>query len=238
MDQKDNFNPYFNFAISKNAKQKLGFIHTYPNYEQMIKEYQKIWNATPLIYNFSFISNSSKNFDIPFNFDNNASFLLQFNVDTLKSLVHKYISTNEIFNTIDYKVEYQLHLLSTDKDAMLLKLFTNVLASEFDDSYINKPYALKCSNNDEPILCIDVTNLSSKNPPITIVDGNHRLYGKIHTNQEFINGYMIGRNIWMNSLLTNKDKLFIKILSNIQLLMCYNLGQYTIKQVKEKLYKI
>lgn len=238
MNNKEDLEPFFEYLLSNRIKKDLSFTREYPGYNQLIQSYQSKWNSVQLKANTNKLVFDNQIYDLPYDLFNKGSFLLQFNISELKQSTKKYLETKKLAVNPDYRDRYQLHPLHTNDDAAQVKFPSSAISSILKEDFIDKAYAMTCVDKQDPILCVDLTNLTQKKFPLEIVDGNHRAYGKLKSNNDYIDTYVVGRNIWIETLLTNKDKLFVKLFDNINYLISYNAGQRTVQQVKDALYTV
>lgn len=140
-----------------------------------------------------------------------------------------------------YKERYKINLLlggeKVRTDFIKMTFNLNELIEKINEHNINKYYAMKCSENNKPIICLDLTYFSSEHP-IMIVDGNHRCFGKYKAGKKTIDGYVLGQNLWIYGLLTELDTIFIKVIINISVMKQYMVGLITERELEQGLYYI
>ena len=171
-------------------------------------------------------------------------FEFDWNIDEIKNIIKK--RNNKIINYnkdyMDYKERYKMQLtLGRERvrtDFIETTFNLNALIQKIDEQDININYAMSRSENTKPIICLDFTYFSPSEPPIIIVDGNHRCFGKYKSGKKTVDGYVLGQNLWIHGLLTELDKTFVKVVINITAIKQYMAGLITEKELKQRLYYI
>lgn len=232
-----NLEPFFRYTLSNKAKRDMGWTKLYPNYNQIIRKYRSQWNNTQGIVLIENIDIKDQVYSLPYEMIGGGYIELNFNICKLKQMIQDYLN-GEYINHKDYKEVYKLNVTNCSEDFMSLRLDSRFIKMILEEEFIDKEYAMNCIDKEEPIICVDMTGLTVKEPAVHIVDGNHRAYGKLKAGKDTIEGYLVGRNMWIDALMTNKDKMFVKIFSNIMNITNYNCGIETIAELEKKLYDI
>ena len=183
-------------------------------------------------------------YTIPYDLPGGEVFEFDWNIDELNIIIKK--RDNKIINyakdSMDYKERYKMPLTlgreEVRTDFIETTFNLNALIQKIDEQDININYAMSRSENTKPIICLDFTYFSPSEPPIIIVDGNHRCFGKYKSGKETVDGYVLGQNLWIHGLLTKLDKTFVKVIINITAIEQYIAGLITEKELKQRLYYI
>lgn len=241
----------------KKVKQDLKLIRDFSNFELKIYRYREIWNKSEMksIKQLKelFLSRSSNSqcFEIPYYLPGNCEYALKIDIEKLKT-VAKEIDLmeddenilNKYFRGKDYLSKYGSALglkleneIFKENNGLKIDMFSNIMKNilEININNIDKEYAKTRINSTDPILCLDMSGIKDSFPPFCIVDGNHQAYGKTYfTNLDKIETYIISRNIWIQCLLTESDKAFIKILNNISCMLGYMNGSIETEEEANK----
>lgn len=232
MNDLDNF---FEYLLSQSISKDLNLSRDYPNYKKIVRKYKESFDKSKQGAMYLYGSLGGQLYTLPFNILGADTFELKINIDLLMYLID---NEKEIWkpNDIDYKKDFKIS--NFDEDIVHLYFLSEFLERIIDESQIDKNYAMKCTNKNEPVICGDFSGLSPNEIPFFIIDGNHKAYGKIKAGKDKINGILVGRNIWMKALLTEEDKLFVKIFNNISYILSYRSGNTSKEMLNKNMYEI
>ncbi|UMZ72544.1 hypothetical protein [Natranaerofaba carboxydovora] len=228
-----NLQNFFNYLLSSNIEADLQLKYEYPNFKKIIKEYQAVLKnhrkETPKL--------GKQVYSLPFELYGNDSYVIGINIDLLNQLIYRDTKTINK-NDEDYKKAFKAKLSNIEEDLINIEFDKEFLKRIMDESKIDKTYAMKCVNKEDPVICGDFTLLNPSGLPFFIIDGNHKAYGKVQSGKDKIKGILISRNVWIKALVTNKDKLFIKIFNNINILLSYRIGYIPYNSTSKYMYDI
>lgn len=235
MNNLDNF---FKYLLSTKIKRDLNLVREYPKYEAIIKSYKNKLEESkyePIIF---IGSSRSQIYSLPFDLAGGDIFELKINIDKLNNILNEEFDRNN-FEKKDYKEIFKLKINSIgNEDVAVIKFLREFLKVIIDEEDIDKEYAKTCINKKEPILCGDFTGFSPNEVPFFIMDGNHKAFAKVKSGQDNIEGVLVSRNISINSLMTEQDKVFIKIYNNINYILSYRSGQIFKDKIEKFMYEI
>lgn len=226
-----------------------------PNFKYKINRYKEVWRKSEvktirhLNKRFLRSPDESQSFTIPYSLHGNCTYQLNINVEKLKGIAKEIDlleeddkSLSKYFRGKDYIGESgSLRGLELKSNGIKINLPSYCVKQILDINivHINKEYAKTRINAKNPILCLDMTGIKDSQPPFFIVDGNHQAYGKLYIdNRDNIQVYMISRNLWIKCLLNESDKIFVKILNNINCMVSYMAGFGTEEQLNKSLYDL
>lgn len=249
--------------LKQDLKSKAGVELTreIPKFKYKINRYRKAWIESEI----KTLKQRSKGFlgrpaifqvfKIPYDLVGNCTYELNIDVEKLKEIASDIDLLEEDDNSLskyligkDYigksgslrgiRLENETfeenNGLKIDMNSSFVKQILDININDID-----KEYAKTRINAKEPILCLDMTGIKDSQPPFCIVDGNHQAYAKLYlANRDNIELYMISRNLWIKSLLTESDKTFVKILNNINSMVSYMAGFGTEEQLNKSLYDL
>lgn len=225
---------YFNYYLSARPSLDYKLINPYPSFKYIVKEYRTKYNevSKKININKEIKSIDGQLFSLPYQLWGGDYFEIKISVDVLNNI----IKNNDFMLTKEYNHNFKLPQFNVDIEKM--ELSTQFVDAFFSNENIDKVFAMECVNREDPIICGDFSGLTDKKLPYVIIDGNHRAYGKIQAGEEFINGILVSKNIWINALLTEQDKIFVKIFNNINWIMTYRAGLITKDKLEKSLYEI
>lgn len=235
-------NRYFKYLGSTRIKNELNLFREFPRYNEVIKKY-KLEYANSLTKPIE-IPKGSKGqvYEIPYSLPGGDIFQLNISIDKLYNLINDDDAIVEIKNNKLYHNEFNLKRIklnqSNNEDILKMQFDSEMLKVILDEKNIDKKYANGCLNNNEDIIIGDFYGITSESIPFVILDGNHRCYAKIRDGNKLINGVLVSRNVWINCLLSESDKMFIKIFFNIGLILGYRTGKCDFEYVSKNLYEI
>jgi len=231
-------NIFFKYLSSTKIVNQHNLFREYPRYDELIKRYKTEYekSLSKPIENFKI--SKAQVFTIPYELIGGVTFELAISIDKLYNLINDINSKEIIKNSKEYNKEFTLKKIGQDEDIMDFEFNSEFLNIILNEQNIDKIYAKECINNNENIICGDFSGITLKRVPYIILDGNHRCYSKIKSGRKFINGVLVGRNTWINCLLTDTDKMFIKIFSNINVILSYRKGINNREYVDKHLYDI
>lgn len=250
-------NGYFDYLLSNKISVDMKIQREFPNYKDIIKMYRNVWQSfVKNELNRTFKETEGKKlterYYIPYNLPGNEYVEIKFNIDKLNSI----LSDNNLVKSIRYDKKFQRNYFdkkdyikrakTTINDECLEDLKYSTFNKEFiksilDKKEVDKEYAItSCLNNNNPIICIDLKWLTAnKKYPFDIIDGNHRAYAKLNSDKfNVIDGYLLGRNMWIKGLLTEQDKLLVKLMNNVNIMLNYMVGNITLTEAKMNMYDI
>ena len=235
---------YFEYLTSGevllNIPVKIGF----PKFEEFMKLYKSKMKQAAQVSQFLKLTSNSEIYTIPYDLPGGGVFKFDWNIDKINNVIKKRDSIINNYNKgyMGYKERYKIELIlggervRTDFIKMTFNL--NALIQKINEEDINKDYAMTRSENNKPIICLDFTNFCPSEPPIMIVDGNHRCFGKYKAGIKTIDGYVLGQNLWIHGLLTELDTIFVKVIINIDAMKQYMVGLITERELQQRLYYI
>ncbi|WP_196007903.1 hypothetical protein [Clostridium tyrobutyricum] len=234
MNNLDNF---FDYLLSTDIKRDLKLTKEYPNYKEIIKSYKiKLQQSKlkPIV-----ISGSLKGqvYTLPFDLMGGSTFELKINIELLDFLLENKTESNKFSNT-DYNKEFRIKVNNCNEDLMNMMFSKDFLNRIIDEDQVDKEYAKKCVNSEDAVICGDFTGLSPNQVPFFILDGNHKAYGKVKAGKDNIRGILVGRNVWIKALMTEEDKMFIKIFNNINFILSYRNGIILKHDLNKYMYNI
>ena len=244
--EKFKLDRYFDYLTSGEVLSNIPIKNEIPNFKEFMKLYKsKIKKATQ-VWQLLKLTTNSEIYTIPYVLPGGEVFNFEWSIDKINNVIKKRdrIINSYNKNYMGYKERYKIDLLlggggekvSTDFIEMTFNL--NELIQKINEHNINKCYAMKRTENNKPIICLDFTYFSPSEPPIMIVDGNHRCFGKYKAGKKTIDGYILGQNLWIHGLLTELDTIFIKVIINISVMKLYMIGLINERELEQRLYYI
>lgn len=234
MNNLDNF---FDYLLSTDIKRDLRLTKEYPNYREIMKSYKVKLQQSKLEPIIILGSLKGQIYTLPFDLMGGSTFELKINIELLNSLLENKTEFNK-FNNADYNKEFRLKVNNSDEDLMDMMFSKDFLSKIVDEDQVDKEYAKKCVNSEEAVICGDFTGLSQNQIPFFILDGNHKAYGKVKAGKDNIRGILVSRNIWIKALMTEEDKMFIKIFNNIGFILSYRNGSVSKYDLNKYMYNI
>ncbi|CEH32841.1 hypothetical protein [Romboutsia lituseburensis] len=254
----DSLNIFFDYIVSKNFKNEINAIREYPGYYHHVDNYKKMWKKTSkkLIPEAKYLlrtkSNNSCGFSIPYDLAGGVEYRLNFDVDKLKKITEDIDLLSEDSMALDkyfkkhgcnkfMNKNLSKYTNDIDKNGVKLNLksgfFKYILDYNIDE--IDKNYAKTRSDVEDPIICLDMLGLLSSNLQIVVADGNHQAYEKIYISKnEYIDIYLLSKNLWINALLTELDTAFIKIFNNINYMHLYMTNHLSLEESNKYMFKL
>lgn len=233
----NNLDTFFDYLLSTNIKRDLKLTKEYPNYREIIKSYKAKLQQSKLEPTIILGSLKGQMYTLPFDLMGGSTFELKVNIELLNSILENKTLLNK-FNSTDYNKEFRLKVNNCNEDLMYMMFSKDFLSRIVDEDQVDKEYAKKCVNSEEAVICGDFTGLSPNQIPFFILDGNHKVYGKVKSGKDNIRGILVGRNIWIKALMTEEDKMFIKIFNNINFILSYRNGSISKYDMNKYMYNI
>ncbi|MCD2347184.1 hypothetical protein [Clostridium guangxiense] len=234
MNNLDNF---FDYLLSMDIKRDLKLTKEYPNYREIIKSYKVKLQQSKLEPIITLGSLKGQIYTLPFDLIGGSTFELKINIELLNLLLENKTELNK-FSDSDYNKEFRIKVNNCDEDSMDMLFSKDFLSRIVYEDQVDKEYAKKCVNSEEAVICGDFTGLSTNQVPFFILDGNHKAYGKVKAGKDDIRGVLVGRNIWIKALMTEEDKMFIKIFNNINFILSYRNGRILKCDLNKYMYNI
>lgn len=228
---------FFEYLLSTNIKRDLKLTKEYDNYREIIKRYKVKLEQSKLEPTIILCSLKGQMYTLPFDLMGGSTFELKINIKLLKSFLENKTRFNKLNNS-DYNKEFRLKVNNCDEDLMDMMFSKDFLSRIVDEDQVDKEYAKKCANSEETVICGDFTGLSPNKIPFFILDGNHKAYGKVKAGKDNIRGVLVGRNIWIKALMTEEDKMFIKVFNNINFILSYRNGSISKYDLNKYMYNI
>lgn len=245
----------------ENSKQSLRLIRDFPNFRNRVNRYREVWNKaerktfSQIQKLLSKCSGKSQVFMIPYNLPGNCEYELKIDVDKLKliakeidlmedneNILNKYLRGKDYIekwgSILGVKCENET---LKENNGLKIGMFPDIVREivKFNMEGIDKEYAKTRIDATDPILCLDMTGIKDSFPPFCIVEGNHQAYAKAYlTNKNYIETYIISRNLWIQCLLTESDKSFVKIFNNINCMLCCMAGLVTEEDANKRMYNL